>query len=78
MNAWIDRITGWLLGVVVLVAGLVFAASLAVAALFVGALALLTRPLRQARAPLERRRARPADVVDIEEREVPTRRDDRP
>ena len=55
-----------------------FAASLAVAALFVGALALLTRPLRQARAPLERRRARPADVVDIEAREVPTRRDDRP
>ncbi|HSN31988.1 MAG TPA: hypothetical protein VLU41_04835 [Ideonella sp.] len=73
--SWIDRIAGWLLGLVALAAGLVFTVSLAVAALFVGVVAIVAGLLRGGRPPLFAgraavRRAGAGEVVDIEAREV--------
>ena len=81
MTTLLNRAFGWLLAALLLVAGLVFTASLALAALLVGVVAVAASLLRGEKPSLRmhrwrgdwrtRRPAPPAEVVDVEAREVP-------
>jgi hypothetical protein len=86
MTAFFTRAFVWLLGVLLLAAGLVFTASLAVAALLLGAVALASGLLRGERPRLRMHLRRgfgaapgrpgsgAGEIVDIEAREVPEAR----
>ena len=71
----LNRVFGWLLAGLLLVAGLVFTASLVVAALLVGVVAVAANLLRGEKPAFRmhwrRRGTPPAEVVDVEVREVP-------
>jgi uncharacterized protein (DUF58 family) len=78
MTSLLTRAFGWLLAGLLLAAGLVFTASLAVAALLLGGVAVAASLLRGEKPSLRhlhrgfgRRAAPPAEIVDIEVREVP-------
>jgi len=81
MTTLLTRAFGWLLAGLLLVAGLVFTASLVLAALLVGVVAVAASLLRgekpsfrmhlQRGAWRSRRAAPPAEIVDVEAREVP-------
>ena len=81
MTTLLTRAFGWLLAGLLLVAGLVFTASIALAALLVGVVAVAASLLRGDKPGLRmhlqrghwrtRRPAPPAEIVDVEAREVP-------
>jgi uncharacterized protein (DUF58 family) len=80
MTSLLTRAFGWLLAGLLLAAGLVFTASLAVAALLLGGVAVAASLLRGEKPSLRhlhrgfgrgRRAAPPAEIVDVEVREVP-------
>ena len=78
MTTWLVRLLGLLLGALLLAAGLIFTASLAVAALLIGVVAVAGSLLRGEKPAFRMRwqrgaaprRAPPGEVVDIEAREI--------